>query len=227
MLTKPRGREVREIAFDEFKVGSFPAVDYFGDGSFYLLDSPGHAIGHMCALARTTPDTFVFMGGDICHNPGNYRPTKAHPLPDSVPQEQLDPGFPAPCPCTLFTPLHRLAPDEEQSRTTPFFDLSKHESTVFADNSAAVKSVASMQEFEESEDVLVAIAHDMVLTKILPLLNKDPKVDINSWKAQGLKEQARWFWLNELPRDGKPGQPQMVTGRYWLGKKVESFTECV
>jgi hypothetical protein len=118
-------------------------------------------------------------------------------------------------------------PDEETARTTPFFDLSKHELTVFADNAAAVKSVAAMQEFEESENVLVAIAHDTVLTKILPLLNTDPKADINGWKTQGLKEQARWFWLNELPRDEKPGQPQLVTGRYWKGKKVESFTECI
>jgi hypothetical protein len=226
---RSRGREVREMEFDEsnFKVGSFPAVDYFGDGSFYLLDSPGHAIGHMCALARTTPDTFVLMGGDICHTPGNYRPTKTYPIPETLPQDQLDPELPVPCPCSLFTPLHRLFPDEEKSRTTPFFDLSKHELTVFADNAAGVKSVASMQEFEESEDVLVAIAHDTVLTKILPLLNKDPKADINDWKAMDLKEQARWFWLNELPKDGRPGQPQLVTGRYWKGKKVDSFTECV
>ncbi|KAF3002588.1 hypothetical protein E8E13_008282 [Curvularia kusanoi] len=50
-------RELREISFDtELKIGQFPAFDYFGDGSFYLLDSPGHAIGHLCGLARTTTD---------------------------------------------------------------------------------------------------------------------------------------------------------------------------
>jgi glyoxylase-like metal-dependent hydrolase (beta-lactamase superfamily II) len=59
-------RTIREIAFDEaFKIGKFPAYDFFGDGSFYLLDTPGHAIGHMCGLARTTPSTFVLLGGDI------------------------------------------------------------------------------------------------------------------------------------------------------------------
>lgn len=38
----------------------------FGDGSFYLLEAPGHATGHMCGLARTTadPPLFVFMGAD-------------------------------------------------------------------------------------------------------------------------------------------------------------------
>lgn len=61
------GREVREIAFaNGFMIGGFQAHDFFGDGSFYLLNVPGHAVGHMSGLARTTEDTFVFMGGDIC-----------------------------------------------------------------------------------------------------------------------------------------------------------------
>jgi glyoxylase-like metal-dependent hydrolase (beta-lactamase superfamily II) len=64
-----KDREFVEITFqDGFKLGQFRAFDYFGDGSFYLLDAPGHAVGHLCGLARTTPDTFVFMGGDICHH---------------------------------------------------------------------------------------------------------------------------------------------------------------
>ncbi|KAL8851240.1 MAG: hypothetical protein Q9221_003871 [Calogaya cf. arnoldii] len=46
-------RELREISFDsDVEIGGYKAFDYFGDGSFYLLDSPGHAIGHMCGLAR-------------------------------------------------------------------------------------------------------------------------------------------------------------------------------
>ena len=36
-------RNLREISNEEFdqKFGTFPAYDYFGDGSFYLIDSPG------------------------------------------------------------------------------------------------------------------------------------------------------------------------------------------
>ncbi|KAG9074304.1 hypothetical protein FRC06_010784, partial [Ceratobasidium sp. 370] len=63
-----KGRELVEISFEDgpsLFLGRFRALDYFGDGSFYLLDSPGHAVGHICGLARTTPDTFLFMGGDI------------------------------------------------------------------------------------------------------------------------------------------------------------------
>src|ERR1700733_10332372 len=60
------GRNVREVDASSFsfKIGQFPAFDYFRDGSFYLLHSPGHTVGHICGLARVTPETFIFMGGD-------------------------------------------------------------------------------------------------------------------------------------------------------------------
>ncbi|KAI9682839.1 MAG: hypothetical protein M1820_010938, partial [Bogoriella megaspora] len=78
-------RPLREISFlAGHKIGDFQAFDFFGDGSFYLLDSPGHGVAHICGLARTTPDTFIFMGGDICHFPGCFRPSPAHPLPHPI-----------------------------------------------------------------------------------------------------------------------------------------------
>lgn len=68
------GRALEEIDFTmtNLQIGGFPAHDYFGDGSFYLLDTPGHAVGHMCGLARVTvePPSFVFLGGDIAHVSG-------------------------------------------------------------------------------------------------------------------------------------------------------------
>lgn len=67
------GREIEEIDFDEstLKIGHFQAVDFFGDGSLYLLNSPGHAIGHLSALARirSSPEAaFVFLTGDSFHH---------------------------------------------------------------------------------------------------------------------------------------------------------------
>lgn len=39
------GRELREINFNTgIYIGGFPAMDFFGDGSFYLLDAPGVSI---------------------------------------------------------------------------------------------------------------------------------------------------------------------------------------
>lgn len=43
------------MAFDQdMKIGRFDAIGYSGDGSFHLLDSPGHEIGDMCGLARVS-----------------------------------------------------------------------------------------------------------------------------------------------------------------------------
>ena len=55
---------------DEWKaLGPFErAHDYFGDGSLYLLDTPGHLVGHLGALVKTGNDEWVFMGGDCCHH---------------------------------------------------------------------------------------------------------------------------------------------------------------
>ena len=69
------GRELRELSFHNgeglLKIGNFKALDYVGGGSFYVLDAPGHALGHLCALARVKGEDgkegFVFMGGDACH----------------------------------------------------------------------------------------------------------------------------------------------------------------
>ncbi|KAJ6584944.1 hypothetical protein B0H19DRAFT_403431 [Mycena capillaripes] len=50
------GRKLVPLNFDEssLEIGGFKAHDYFGDGSFYILDAPGHLVDHVCALARVT-----------------------------------------------------------------------------------------------------------------------------------------------------------------------------
>lgn len=110
------GREVVEVPFsDDLKIGQFQAHDYFGDGSFYVLNVPGHAVGHISALVRTTADTFVFLGGDVCHFTGVLRPTQFIPMPDQIPDETpLDKRIPRPCPCSAFLSSH---PDQNNSRT--------------------------------------------------------------------------------------------------------------
>ena len=64
-----KDRNVIEVPFN-IKIGKYDAFDYFDDGSVYILNVPGHAIGHISALVRTTPETFVFLGGDVCHFTG-------------------------------------------------------------------------------------------------------------------------------------------------------------
>ena len=217
---------MHEINFDEsqFKLGRFAAHDYFGDGSFYLLDSPGHAIGHMCGLARTTANTFVFLGGDICHFSGVHRPTDQIPLPDVIPNDQLDQDIASPCPCSLFTLKHPLTdPATPAARTTPFFDVTSTTPSSYLDRETAMKSIRGMQDFEASPNVLVCLAHDPTLITTLPLLNSRPEEDLNEWKARGYKERLLWGWLNELPRDGRPGRPMLADGTFRNGEKVDDF----
>lgn len=50
-------------------VGPFPAaIDYFGDESLYIIDTPGHITGHVNLLARIGTEKWVFLGGDCCHD---------------------------------------------------------------------------------------------------------------------------------------------------------------
>ncbi|KAH7890737.1 beta-lactamase-like protein [Phlebopus sp. FC_14] len=51
-------------------IGPFPhALDYFGDGSLYIVDAPGHISGHINALVRTSADgSWILLAGDSAHD---------------------------------------------------------------------------------------------------------------------------------------------------------------
>jgi glyoxylase-like metal-dependent hydrolase (beta-lactamase superfamily II) len=211
------GRNLHEIEYDDsLKIGQFQAHDFFGDGSFYILNTPGHTIGHVSGLVRTTPDTFVFLGGDISHFPGMYRPTRYAPLPEVVPPEtKLDARLPVPCACSLFTAYH---PNPSAARTTPFYHVSQHPDSWYGDALLAQKSVDGLAEFDASENVFVATAHDPALREIC---EQFPHATMNEWKAKGWTRQAHWHFLNELPVDGKPGRPKIVEGLLKDGKPID------
>lgn len=43
-------------------------LDLFGDGSLYIVDSPGHLPGHINLLAHVGEDRWVYLAGDACHD---------------------------------------------------------------------------------------------------------------------------------------------------------------
>ena len=50
-------------------LASFPnALDFFNDGSVYVIDTPGHLFGHVNLLCRTGQNKWVYLGGDCCHD---------------------------------------------------------------------------------------------------------------------------------------------------------------
>jgi glyoxylase-like metal-dependent hydrolase (beta-lactamase superfamily II) len=196
-----KGRELVELDFSaspsgDLTVGGFKAFDYFGDGSFYIVDAPGHAIGHLCGLARVTPDSFIFMGGDACHHGGEYRPTEYLPLPKKIDLDMTSlsstiksrsfcPGSGAAF-CQVF---HHNRPDQEVYTLTKNFSH---------DTDRANLTIKYLEEFDAADNVFVIIAHDTFL------LHKEAEIDffphgtLNDWKAKRLNEKARWLFLKDF-----------------------------
>jgi glyoxylase-like metal-dependent hydrolase (beta-lactamase superfamily II) len=49
--------------------GSFDkAMDYFGDGSFWIVQAPGHMPGNCLAVARLRSGDWICLGSDCCHS---------------------------------------------------------------------------------------------------------------------------------------------------------------
>ncbi|OTA53100.1 hypothetical protein K449DRAFT_378817 [Hypoxylon sp. EC38] len=180
-----QGRVVREISFEAgLKIGRFDAMDFFGDGSFYLLDAPGHAVGHLCALARTmaSPPSFVFMGADACHHPGILRPSDYLPLPSATDLNGVL-ARSSQCPGALLQQLTNPG--------APFFTVAPR---MFSDYDAARDTISKIQELDAADNCLVVIAHDLSLRDKIPLFPKS----VNGWKASNLKTETRWLFCNDF-----------------------------
>ncbi|KAK0444113.1 hypothetical protein EV421DRAFT_1903226 [Armillaria borealis] len=162
------GRKVTELNLNDFTltIGDYEALDYFSDGSFYILNSPGHHAGHISVLARVTPTSFILLGGDSCHHIGQLRPTtELHKQ--------------SPC------PVHAMT-----SRTTPLF--SEQNAYGHADPEAARTTIAKLGNFDANPDVLVIVAHDATVPAVI---DEFPKA-LNEWKTKGWKEKLTWAFLD-------------------------------
>lgn len=184
-------RELREIEFDtNFKIGQFPAFDYFGDGSFYLLDSPGHAIGHLCGLARTTTDqggSFVLLGGDICHYAGIFRPSKHLPVPDTIHPHPCYPEGDMPlCPGTAFVELQK---SRGRGPTDSLYDMTFGHDIPLARNTATW-----LQELDADDRIFVIIAHD---STVRDGVDHFPR-SLNQWKSRGWGHSLKWAFFRDL-----------------------------
>lgn len=184
-----KDRNVREIDIAtegaNLQIGRFKAYDYFGDGSFYLLDTPGHSVGHICGLARTTPDTFVFMGGDASHHGGEFRPSEYLPLPKTLSPSPL-PKFQPTCPGHLLQEVHR-----EKSATLPYYLVTEN----FANDLDVCNwTIAGLQEFDAAENVLLLVAHDDSVKDALEFFPDS----INDWFEKDLAKKVKWNFLADF-----------------------------
>lgn len=187
LQTDYEGRNMREIEFSgSLKIGRFKAHDYFGDGSFYLLDGPGHSIGHMCGLARTTtnPPTFVFMAGDASHHAGEFRPTEYLPLPKQV-----------------STSAVRSGDDYQQaqwdnSATKPFYNVT---ASFAYDKELADWTIAGLGEFDCQDNVLLLTAHDEHVVEPEPIISFFPE-SLNDWHEKGMGRRVKWQFLKDFEK---------------------------
>ncbi|RYP44066.1 hypothetical protein DL768_009435 [Monosporascus sp. mg162] len=193
--TDIEGRTALEIDFaaNPLRIGRFDAFDYFGDGSFYLLDAPGHSVGHLTALARVTTaadgnpehDSFVFMGADTCHHPGVLRPTEYLPLPTVLSPSPVK-LFAHSCPGDV---LQRLQPNENPAEA--FFTVSP---ILFPDHEAALETVRKIAELDAADNIFIILAHDESIKNHIDLFPHP----INDWKAKGLRSQTRWLFCKDF-----------------------------
>jgi len=192
------GRELQEITFTEpnaLQIDPFRAYDYFGDGSFYLFDTPGHAVGHLAGLARTTtnPDTFIFMGGDLTHHGGELRPSPLMPLPNSIPSSYIPSlcqrlSFTAACPGSIFESIQATR-NRSPPTTRPFFDP-----VMGKDIPLAIETIKKTQEADADENVWYVFAHDGKLQGVADLFPRSA----NEWKQKGWREKSMWKFLEDF-----------------------------
>ncbi|EXJ66935.1 uncharacterized protein A1O5_10130 [Cladophialophora psammophila CBS 110553] len=196
------GRELKIIDFENqttLHIGRFLAVDYFNDGSFYLLDAPGHAIGHMCGLARVTStqdgdaeDTFVLMGADAAHHGAELRPSEYLPLPKTLDPTPYAAQYPTVCPGHIFETIH-----PRKKGTEPFYHI--HDG-VAHDPKQAQEIVGILQEFDAMDNVFVVIAHDGSLLDERVETDWFPRGTLRNWKQKDCARKARWGFLEDLTK---------------------------
>lgn len=211
MQAAMEGRELREVAFGGggLEVAGFKAHDYFGDGSFYLLDAPGHAVGHMCGLARVTTDSFVFLGADVAHHMGALRPSKHLPLPETIapsPFGVLEDG--SSCPGEVFAGLLKRDDEEAGDAGDDVMSRSVYRPSAagHADLAEAERTARKVQALEGAfvpvvgsgggdDNVLVLLAHDDSLHGVVPFF---PHGTVDDFVEKGLVAKTRWRFLRDF-----------------------------
>ncbi|KAJ7637464.1 hypothetical protein B0H17DRAFT_1172505 [Mycena rosella] len=182
------GHNVTEINFAAINLtfAGLKAIDYFGDGSFYLLNTPGHLLGHMSALTRVTPTSFVSLGGDAFAHAGQIRPRPAFQKNFPCPAHLLEETASSISTDYFWSPHSRDGVFDMRSRAQQLLAISDVPDAFYV-------SLDKLAAFDADPDFFVVIAHDMSLVGSLPYF----PASLNGWKASGLKERTVWNFANE------------------------------
>lgn len=167
-------------------IAEMGAFDVFLDGSFYLLDAPGHSPAHLCALARTGPSTeakseFVLLGGDAFDHGGALRPSKYCHLPAFILET-----------ANLSSQLldrTRVASAGTSVHARPFLLPDAF------DFDSAVRTLAKLAGLDARADVLTICAHEKLSEADgIPVFLKQ----LNGWRERNVREPLLWRFLNDF-----------------------------
>ncbi|KAI9648863.1 hypothetical protein NHQ30_003504 [Ciborinia camelliae] len=181
------GRSVREIDFSNCAttMGGFRAMDFFEDGSLWILETPGHTSHHISALCRTTDSSWLLLGGDAFHNIAQLRPSPFRPLPHNVNDFALDRIPKKSCSC------------EHEPQVPPklgqnsFYDPAPRNAE---DLAKAKETIEKLKVFDGRDDVMIVAAHDATLLDVLAFFPQN----INDWKVKDLANKGRWLFLKDF-----------------------------
>ncbi|KAJ6620265.1 hypothetical protein B0H10DRAFT_2022028 [Mycena sp. CBHHK59/15] len=189
------GHTVTELNFDyaNLTFSGLPALDYFGDGSFYLLNTPGHLAGHITALARVAPSSFIVLGADTCHHPGQLRPRplfqQTYPCPAQLltaTQASVSTDF-------FWSPASRAGAFDMRSRAQPLLSVPDKPNSADSDPVAARVSLDKVAGFDAHEDFFVVLAHDASVVEVLPYF----PASLSAWRGGDMKDRVVWGFLDE------------------------------
>ncbi|KAJ7457013.1 hypothetical protein FB451DRAFT_1564416 [Mycena latifolia] len=188
------GHDVVKLDFDRanLTISGMRAIDHFGDGSFYLIDTPGHLTGHMTALARVTPTSFIVLGGDALHHAGQLRPHGAFETNVPCPGDLLAAARSAISTDFFWSDASTPGAFDLPSRTQPLFALSDTPDSFYADPGAATVSVDKLAALDADGDFFVLIAHDLSIQATLPFF----PASLADWQKEGLKARAAWQFVD-------------------------------
>ncbi|KAJ7902480.1 hypothetical protein B0H13DRAFT_1717460 [Mycena leptocephala] len=188
------GHKLTEINFavSNLTFSGLKAIDYFGDGSFYLLNTPGHIKGHISALARVTPTSFISLGGDTWHHAGEARPRAQFQKNFPCPAHLLEESKTSISTDFFWSPRSRDGAFDMLSRAQQLLAISDTVDSFYQDPVTAQVSLEKVATFDADPDIFVIVAHDISLRSSIPLF----PAYLNGWKASGLKQQTVWNFID-------------------------------
>ncbi|KAF7359224.1 Metallo-beta-lactamase superfamily protein [Mycena sanguinolenta] len=195
------GHDVIELNFNNTNItfGGLPAIDYFGDGSFYLLNTPGHLIGHITGLARVTPSTynqsstFIVLGADTSHHPGQLRPRPKFQATYPCPAHLLTQSRTSVSTDYFWSPGSDVGVFDVLSREQPLLSIPDLPNSGDADPVTNRVSLDKIADFDANNDFFVILAHDESLIDVLPYF----PASLSTWKEDGIKDKVLWGFLDE------------------------------